>query len=153
MKAYRFTVKGDPKALKRHRTFFKNGARINVDPSKGDKADFIAQIIQNTPKEPIRGAIGVNVGFYFLRPKSHFGTGKNAERIKENAPIYKTTKPDLDNLIKFVLDAMNGIVFFDDSQITSLTAGKYYDRNYAQTCIEIISKEEQNEQNNAKRMG
>jgi Holliday junction resolvase RusA-like endonuclease len=142
MKTYTFTVRGEPKALKRHRTFFKNGVRINVDPSKGDKADFIAQIIQNAPKDQIRGAIEINMAFYFLRPKSHFGTGKNTERIKESAPAYKTTTPDLDNLIKFVLDAMNGIVFYDDSQITSLTAGKYYDRNCAKTCIEIISKED-----------
>jgi Holliday junction resolvase RusA-like endonuclease len=126
MKTYTFIVKGNPKALKRHRTFVKNGIRINTDPSKGDKADFIAQIIQNAPKEPIRGAISITMTFYFARPRSHYGTGKNADKIKLSAPDEKTTKPDLDNLIKFVLDAMNGIVFLDDSQITHIEADKNY---------------------------
>jgi Holliday junction resolvase RusA-like endonuclease len=35
-------------------------------------------------------------------------------------------KPDLDNLLKAVLDAINAIVFADDSQVVSLLASKTY---------------------------
>jgi len=38
----------------------------------------------------------------------------------------KPTRPDLDNLVKTVLDAANGCLFFDDSQVFSLTARKVY---------------------------
>jgi len=37
-----------------------------------------------------------------------------------------TTKPDLDNLVKSILDAMNGIVWVDDAQVFSLSARKIY---------------------------
>jgi crossover junction endodeoxyribonuclease RusA len=37
-----------------------------------------------------------------------------------------TTRPDLDKLTRAVLDALTGICFFDDSQVTSLWAQKVY---------------------------
>ncbi|HDG6220165.1 TPA: RusA family crossover junction endodeoxyribonuclease, partial [Staphylococcus aureus] len=36
------------------------------------------------------------------------------------------TKPDIDNLIKTVLDACNGHVWKDDNQITEITSSKRY---------------------------
>ncbi len=33
---------------------------------------------------------------------------------------------DIDNLVKFVFDALNGNAYDDDAQITHLTTGKYY---------------------------
>lgn len=38
----------------------------------------------------------------------------------------KVTKPDIDNLIKTVLDACNGHVWKDDNQITEITSSKRY---------------------------
>ena len=38
-------------------------------------------------------------------------------------------KPDIDNLAKTVLDAMNGLIYHDDSQITSLEMRKIYAEN------------------------
>jgi len=40
--------------------------------------------------------------------------------------IYETKRPDIDNLAKSVLDALNGIAYPDDSQITSLNLKKVY---------------------------
>jgi Holliday junction resolvase RusA-like endonuclease len=37
-----------------------------------------------------------------------------------------TKKPDLDNVAKAIIDGMNGIIFKDDSQITSLHVTKVY---------------------------
>lgn len=45
--------------------------------------------------------------FYFDRPKS----------LSKNASSLKTTKPDIDKLIRSVLDALTGTVFEDDSQV------------------------------------
>lgn len=39
---------------------------------------------------------------------------------------HHTKKPDVDNCVKAVLDAMNGIVWIDDAQIVSLLARKEY---------------------------
>lgn len=40
--------------------------------------------------------------------------------------VSHTKKPDLDKLIRAVLDAMTGILYTDDSQITHLSATKRY---------------------------
>jgi Holliday junction resolvase RusA-like endonuclease len=40
--------------------------------------------------------------------------------------IPKATKPDADNVAKAVMDALNGVVWSDDSRIFSLLARKYY---------------------------
>jgi Holliday junction resolvase RusA-like endonuclease len=51
--------------------------------------------------------------FYIQKPKS-------AKRD------YPQTRPDLDNLMKAVMDAMNGIVYKDDSLICDISASKRY---------------------------
>ena len=40
-----------------------------------------------------------------------------------------TKKPDIDNVIKIITDALNGIAYDDDAQIVSLSATKFYDEN------------------------
>jgi Holliday junction resolvase RusA-like endonuclease len=40
--------------------------------------------------------------------------------------LYPTGKPDLDNLAKLTLDAMNGLVWRDDSQVCAATMSKHY---------------------------
>lgn len=74
--------------------------------------------------EPTAEAVRVTLGFMFARPKSHYGSGRNAGEIKRSAPAYKSTRPDLDKLVRAVLDALTGIVFVEDSQVAVLTAWK-----------------------------
>lgn len=47
-------------------------------------------------------------------------------------------RPDLDNIIKLYLDAMNGIVFLDDAQIVGLNAARRYSHEPGVT-VEIYS--------------
>lgn len=70
------------------------------------------------------GPVRVHLHFLMLRPKSHFGTGKNASTLKEKSPIHHIQKPDVDKLTRTVLDAMTGIVWRDDSQIYQVIAEK-----------------------------
>ena len=37
-----------------------------------------------------------------------------------------TKKPDVDNIVKTVTDALSGVIYKDDKQITSLVVGKIY---------------------------
>ena len=72
-------------------------------------------------------AIEVSLEFYFDRPKSHYGTGKNADKLKASAPRFHTKKPDVDNLAKAVLDACQDAgLFKDDSMVLSLLIEKFY---------------------------
>lgn len=40
--------------------------------------------------------------------------------------IQPLKKPDMDNIVKIVADALNGLAYFDDTQICVLTAKKFY---------------------------
>ena len=78
------------------------------------------------------------------RPKSHYGTGKNKDILKErfqNIPC--TKKPDIDNMIKFVLDALQGQngYFLDDSQVIRIFAEKIYSQD-PRTEIMIVEEYE-----------
>ena len=75
---------------------------------------------------PTTGPVDVTVGFHFPRPKSHYGTGKNAGHVKDSAPDHHITRPDIDKLLRALLDGMTGVVFKDDSQVAEIVARKYY---------------------------
>ena len=46
--------------------------------------------------------------------------------MKDTAPLWHTSKPDADNLGKFVMDSMNKIYWKDDSVIADLWIIKQY---------------------------
>jgi Holliday junction resolvase RusA-like endonuclease len=121
-----FKIPGNPKALKRHRTFRKGDFTGSYDPSKGDKADFLALASKHAPEQPFTGPLHLKLTFCFSRPKHHYRTGKNSHLLKDNAPHYHTKTPDLDNLEKFVADSLNGIFWKDDSIICSVSKEKIY---------------------------
>lgn len=112
----RLVVYGEPKAQKRHRhARLKESNFIKTyDPSSDDKDDLLWQVINHKPAKPFDQPLKVSVHAFFSRPKSHFGTGRNKGKLKRSAPIYHTSKPDRDNLDKFVLDALTGVFFTDD---------------------------------------
>ena len=122
-----FFVPGNPVALKRHRTVkTKKGGHRTYDSSAKDKADFLAMALQHRPETPINYPVSASLKFSFSRPKSHYGTGKNARKLKTSAPFYHTNTPDADNLVKFVCDALNGVFWTDDSVISQVQAQKIY---------------------------
>lgn len=67
--------------------------------------------------------------FTLPRPKYHYGTGRNADTIKDRyEELQMTNKPDIDKLARAVLDGLTdaGNVFRDDSQVNKLVAIKTY---------------------------
>jgi Holliday junction resolvase RusA-like endonuclease len=121
-----FKVPGNPKALKRHRSFQKGKFKGTYDPSQNDKADFLAVCIENKPKVPFDEPLHVSITFCFARPKNHYRTGANAHLLRDVAPKYHIGTPDMDNLEKFVADSLNGIFWKDDSRICSNSNEKIY---------------------------
>jgi len=87
---------------------------------------------------PENGPAKVEVEFRFPRPKNHFGSGKNSNVLKSDAPTFKVSKPDIDKLLRGILDGLTGIVFNDDSQVCTISSSKIYsDAPGAQIAVEF----------------
>ena len=135
-----FVVPGDPVAQPRHKIATRGGfakAYIPKDhPIHGYKqAVQLAARVAMGGRAPVDGPVLVTILFRFGRPKSH----SKAARIDDN----HKQKPDLDNLTKAVLDALNGICWADDSQVCQIRASKAW-RTESQTIVIIDLPEKQN---------
>lgn len=73
--------------------------------------------------KPIDGRVKVSIIAYFEVPKS---TSKKKEAEMLSNSISPTKKPDIDNIVKIVLDGMNKFAFKDDTQVIKLEVEKKY---------------------------
>jgi len=73
----------------------------------------------NAGGEVLEGPVSIKIVCWFERPKGH-----SKKRRQQREP--KTTKPDLDNVGKAILDGLNEIAYNDDGQVYRLTVEKWY---------------------------
>lgn len=107
---------GDPVAQGRPRAF-RRGNHIGMyDPAKSKswKEAVKWQAIEQKA-QMMHGALILELIFLLKRPKS-----------LPKKVIHHVKKPDLDNLIKAIKDALKGICYKDDSQIVRIQAEKIY---------------------------
>ena len=71
----------------------------------------------------LEGAVETEITVFIEPPKSW--SKKKTEQALSGL-IRPTKKPDIDNLIKAIYDALNGVVWVDDSQVTDTTVRKRY---------------------------
>ncbi len=74
-------------------------------------------------------ALSVNIICRMKRPMIHFVASKPGPgRLRQSSMSrLQITRQDVDNLAKFVLDSLNGVLYVDDRQIASLQIAKIYD--------------------------
>ena len=136
-KEMHIVVPGKPIAKKRPRFFAKatpSGKIISGtykdDKEQTEEGKFLLSLTEQIKNHNIEDFYGkplfVEFTFVFVRPKSHFGSGKNANVLKPSAPYYHVVKPDCDNAVKYCKDCMNKVVYGDDSQVVGETAWKVY---------------------------
>lgn len=128
-------VHGPPKPQRRPSFRRRGGGRIQMyNPSS---------IEMNLMKNAIRGRltsqaiyfrrdvpVKLSIVFFVPRPAAHFlGSRRTAEAIlpEWRGEISHLGKPDLDNLIKFIMDVLNGIGYEDDNQVYKISSKKVYD--------------------------
>jgi Holliday junction resolvase RusA-like endonuclease len=118
-------VPGEPVAQGRPRFSTRAGHTKVYDPpkSRGYK-DYIRTIASSYKRaDMLAGPVMMRVDIYRGIPKSW--TLKKQKQA-EDGIIKPTLKPDVDNYVKAIKDALNGIVYVDDSQVTCLIISKYY---------------------------
>ena len=82
--------------------------------------------------EPFKGELKARLEFVFEVPKSY---SKKKREVLLTGASY-TKKPDFDNLAKATTDALNGLAYIDDCQISCALILKRYGHK-ARTIIEI----------------
>ena len=112
-----YTVEGTPNSLARPRF----GLGHVYDSQKQLKFGVGLQLRNQHEFPPFEGPLKIEITFFM--PISTRISKKKYDKLV-CTPHY--IKPDIDNLIKFLLDCSNGIIFADDAQISVIIARKIY---------------------------
>jgi len=114
---YQLFVNGLPKAQPRPR-LAGNGKVFNPHTADAWKKEIQAAFLM-CRRETINTPVSLTVRFYLQAPKSR--NKNDMESMKHNA------KPDLDNLLKAVMDAMTGVqIWEDDALVYKIASEKWY---------------------------
>lgn len=144
-------IRGNPLPKKRHRSFFRGNRICTYDPQVESKKivekamyhysslqidDIIDEKASNLP---VIEHYHVIITFYMQIPESFSKAKKSLSAW--NLELHGS-KPDLDNLAKFYLDAGNGILWEDDRKISKLILEKKYSHD-PRVEIEVKAMKEQ----------
>ena len=114
----RFEIPGEPvsKARPRH------GKGNTYTPKKTKDYERLVRLSYlNAGGQLHEGAVSVTIAVWYQVTKS-WSKKKKAEMIGKP----HTYRPDLDNVIKSVLDGLNGTAWEDDAQVSKIRAGKHW---------------------------
>ncbi|OYW41811.1 hypothetical protein B7Z28_02100 [Candidatus Saccharibacteria bacterium 32-45-3] len=118
---YALTVDGTPRCWKRPKSTRHGGLMFN--PSAPQQAMFRAACTNEFLRAPLEGPLKIELLFLFPREHYHFD---HDGQILPGAPRFYGRIADVDNLIKFALDAMIGAIYVDDAQVMEIKAVKRY---------------------------
>ena len=119
-----FTIPGKPKGKGRPK-FARRGNFVKTYTPEAtvNYENWVKLCYQAAEQSSISGEIQVEIQCYFEIPESI--KGKKRE-LYLSGEIRPTKKPDLDNIMKCVTDALNEIAYQDDKQIVEASIEKYY---------------------------
>jgi Holliday junction resolvase RusA-like endonuclease len=147
----RFSVRGIAKTAgsKKFVGLIKHGPRAGraiLTDDSGEKGRLWRASVQQAAVEVFKGeliesAVRVRCDFYFIRPRSHYGSGRNEGVLRSSAPAHHLVKPDGTKLWRAVEDALTGIIWRDDSIVVSQLVNKHYGpENRVDIAIELLTK-------------
>mgnify|MGYP002514995471 CR=1 FL=1 len=118
-----FTVPGKPRGKGRPR--FSGSGRAYTDRDTVAYEDKVVACYRERYRTCLfeEGAVHIAITAYYPIPKS---ATKKMRLAMESNQVLPCKKPDVDNVAKIVLDALNGIAFHDDAQVCRLTVEKFY---------------------------
>ena len=128
MQELKFEIPGSPIGQGRPKFSTINGHAVAYDPEKSRNYKayvkmLAAQAMKDSGFTMIEGPCCLDINAYFEVPKS------KSKKFKERALLgleRPTKKPDIDNIVKALQDALNGLAYKDDSSIVFLSVAKCY---------------------------
>lgn len=120
-----FTIYGTPVAQGRPRASTRGGFVKMYDPAKSRDFKKYVKLVasEHRPESLLEGPLALEVRIFKPSLKS-FSKKKKAEA--EQGTLRPVTKPDVDNYVKGVKDALNQVIWKDDSQVVDLHISKWY---------------------------
>lgn len=134
MASIEFTVLGEPVGKGRPRASMVCGHAVMYTPKKTYSYEQeVKQAFQAVAEKqkwvctdkPLHVFIQANFPLLSTDYKKDGSFTKNGER-KIQGQIFPTKKPDCDNIIKVILDALNMLAYFDDKQVVACSIVKQY---------------------------
>lgn len=132
MEPYKIRVFGIPKPGGSKRAFWNKalGRSMLVDACKKNKTWrklVVEYAVKDCASRPMLDEpVFCHMEFIMPRPKYHYGTGKNSNVLKADAPYWHTVPPDALKLARSTEDALTGHIWRDDSTNVQLTTVKHY---------------------------
>jgi Holliday junction resolvase RusA-like endonuclease len=125
------TIPGDPQGWQRTRTG--NGLHFTAPETRAYQ-NTIRWLAKAAHMEVITGPVSVVIEAHYRIPDSATKKRKAAMLAGEEYPL---KKPDIDNVVKNVLDALNMSAWTDDAQVVSLNVSKVWSDNpRVEVCVE-----------------
>lgn len=122
-----FIVEGKPQGKARARTFYnsREGKMKSITPAQTKSYEDLIRWKYKAAGGKYYGekTLQVNIEAFYPIPKG-FSKAKVNDAI--DGKLRPTTKPDCDNIIKVVLDALNSVAYYDDKQVLSVSCSKFY---------------------------
>ena len=117
-----FTIPGAPRGKGRPRYTGRGGfPRAYTDAKTRAYEQQVKEAYQRAGGPQYSGPVAVSITAIFEPPAS-LSQKKRTEMIGR----YCGKKPDLDNIIKAILDGVNGVAFEDDTAVVVVTAQKIF---------------------------
>lgn len=138
-----FTVLGIPVGKGRPKFSTVNGHAVAYTPAKTANYEMLVKLSyqqQCGDCKPYEKDVPLMADITALFPIPKSASKKLQAKMLSGA-VRPTKKPDCDNIIKSVLDALNRVAYYDDSQVVKICIRKRYDTN-PRTIIEIIELKE-----------
>lgn len=131
-------LEGKPEGKARPR--LGNGGRVYTPkPTKLAEARIIGAW-QEAGSPRLEGAIHLGVSLVVARPQGDYRKDGSLGAAGLRRPYPTGRKPDLDNAVKLVMDALNGRLYRDDVDVVELTALRYWsDDGWERTVIRAWS--------------
>ena len=119
-----FTVPGKPVGKQRPR-FSRRGTAVRTyTPRQTAEYERLVRVSYIAAGgEKLEGTIGATICGYFEPPKA---ISKKQRQKMLSGEVGYTKKIDADNLAKSILDALNGVAYTDDAQVSLLLVYKAY---------------------------
>lgn len=104
----------------------RRGIAFTPKPTRIAEAFIKSLFVQKYPGHvPVEGPLELTVLVYLPIPKS---ASRRVHEDMATGKIRPTKRPDLDNVLKLVMDSLNGLAYKDDSQIVDEDGEKWYSR-------------------------